>query len=176
MLIVFQRTKIPTDEFEITGETATAVRVKDNLWIGSAPPIGAPIGDWFDCLVLCAKEYQIPECFDGIQVAQAMLDDNGSPMTQNERLSAIQTSSKVIEWLSQGKQVLVTCRQGRNRSGLICALALACGPEKMSAEKAIATVKLARNGMALQNPFFIKFIDEFCNYHTLNDVNLTTSP
>jgi hypothetical protein len=148
---------------EIEAEPAKAFQVHGNLWIGSAPPIGRGVGKHFDCLVLCACEYQVPDCFPDIQVAQAIMDDCGNPMTNLERKEAVRAAGKTIRWLKEGLRVLVTCRQGRNRSGTVCGLSLMRGPAKMSSEQAIKTVRAARSN-ALGNPDFVKFLHAYGDY------------
>jgi len=141
---------------------ATANRVHGGLWMGGWPPPGYRVGESFDCLVLCAREYQIPECFGGVQVAQALLNDDGSPMAPGEREQAVAAAGRVIRWLGQGLRVLITCYAGRNRSGLVSAIALCRGPAAMAPEQAVRTVRAARGPDSLANPYFLEFLGQFC--------------
>lgn len=131
--------------------------------MGSAPPIGFGVAKYFDHLLLCAKEYQLPpECFPGVEVLYAPMNDDGSPMTAEEMQIAVRTAGKVIRRLMDGRRVLSTCRQGRNRSGIIAALALCLGPPKLPPPKAVSTIRLARGPGALVNKDFLWFLSKYC--------------
>lgn len=136
-------------------------RVHDNLWMGGIPPTGRSIGQYFDCLVLAAREYQASECYRGIQVTLAYLNDDGTPMTKDEAKDAVRTAGKVIKWLREGLRVLVTCHSGLNRSGLITAIAL-CKYNNLSPQMAVNAIRIARGHYALRNPYFLKFLQEYC--------------
>jgi protein-tyrosine phosphatase len=72
---------------------------------------------------------------------------------------ALVAAYQVTDAIRRGKKVLVTCNAGRNRSGLIVALAL----HLLSGQPAapiIGYVKKARPG-ALSNPSFVRAIMEF---------------
>lgn len=144
-------------------EPAIAFQVLDNLWIGSAPPIGWAVSEHFDCLVLSAVEYHPgPTCFPRVDTMAVPLNDDGSPMRKEEMSEAVRAAGKVIGWLRQGKRVLVSCYQGRNRSGLICALVL-CKARGMTPKQAVAAVREARGPSALQNRYFLRFLKEYCS-------------
>ena len=137
---------------------ATMSQVHGNLWMGGWPPPSWKLGRHFDCLVLCALEYQIPGCFRDIQVIQAKLNDNGTPMRREEAFEATRAAKQVIQWLKQDLRVLVTCFAGRNRSGLVCGLALCRGPAAMNPAQAIRSIRAARGEAALSNPWFLKLL------------------
>lgn len=137
-------------------------RVHGDLWMGPAPAPVRTLYEAFDCLVLCAREYQIPECFPGMEVTTACLHDNGEPMRPHEPAEAVKAAGKVVRWLGEGKRVLVTCWQGRNRSGLVAAIALCKGPDEMTPAKAIARIRRARGPGALSNEHFVKFLFDYC--------------
>lgn len=139
---------------------ATASQVHGNLWMGGWPPPSWKLGKHFDCLALCALEYQVPECFAGIQVVQARLNDDGTPMTKGEAFEAAKAAKQVIRWLEQDLRVLVTCFAGRNRSGLVCGLALCRGPAAMNPAQAIRAIRAARGEGALSNPWFLKLLTD----------------
>lgn len=149
---------------QYTTDPSTFSQVHSNLWMGGWPPPDFRIGKYFDCLVLCAMEYQIPDCFHGIEVASAVLNDDGSAMTRNEAIAAVIAAKKVISWLEKDLRVLVTCFAGRNRSGLVCALSLCRGPAGMSSRDAISTIRTARGDSALQNQWFLNLITKFDLY------------
>ncbi len=91
------------------------------------------------------------------------MNDDGSPMTSNEMKIAICTAGKVINRLNAGGQVLVTCRQGRNRSGIVAALALCEGPHKFTYNLAVNRIRSARGPGALRNDYFLHFLQKFSN-------------
>lgn len=104
-----------------------AHHISDGLWQGAVPTPGNIIRDaGFHLLVLCASEYQLPaEDFPGVEVIHAPNEDDDSrPPTREELKIAVQAAERVVEALQAGKKVLVTCWAGRNRSGLVSALAL----------------------------------------------------
>lgn len=155
------------DTVEIMASSSFAYRVHDNLWIGNAPSIKSmhestidPINPYFSTLVLCAREYQ-PDggLFTVGEVIHAPMDDAFVPVTRQTAFMAAETAKKVVACLENRKKVLVTCLAGRNRSGMVCALALCFGKSRMSADSAIRLVKEARGDHALANPFFVKFIE-----------------
>jgi protein-tyrosine phosphatase len=94
------------------------------LYQGAAPPPGAALKErGFDVLVLTAREYQPPDvAFPGVRVLRAPLDDEERPLSEEERISVIRTAREAASALEEGKRVLVTCAQGRNRSGLLSAI------------------------------------------------------
>jgi protein-tyrosine phosphatase len=100
-----------------------ATRITHKLYQGSYPiqPI-RPCG--FHVLVLCAKELQQRADEGGLTTVCCPLNDDGSPMTQREWLRAVRMAEYVGTLLLRHARVLVTCAQGRNRSGLVNALVL----------------------------------------------------
>jgi hypothetical protein len=155
------RKPIPYNHISFQHRQSTYSKILDNLWIGGAPPPQANIGQYFDCLVLCAHEYQ-PDCFPDIQVAFAPMRDDGLLISHNDALQAVKAAGKTIKWMDQGLKVLVTCYAGRNRSGLVTALTLCKGPMAMPPVKAIAKIKSVRGPDALSNLGFVRFIMSFC--------------
>jgi protein-tyrosine phosphatase len=137
-----------------------ANRVHGNLWMSHAPKPedGFRMSDNFDVLVLAAEEHQPSgRFFPGVKVIHAPLDDT-TQVPANELRIAKKAAAMVATALSKGKRVLVTCWLGRNRSGIITALALV----RMGAqpEKAIELVRRARGEHALSNPTFVEIILE----------------
>jgi hypothetical protein len=97
------------------------------LYQGSAPAGGdhlAKVG--FHLVILCAKEYQPPvELFRSIDVIHAPNDDNSARApTRQELKLAVAAAKQAAERVRDGKNVLVTCMAGLNRSGLVSALTL----------------------------------------------------
>jgi hypothetical protein len=101
-----------------------AHEITRGLWQGSAPPSGPELRhSGFDVLVLAAMEIQpAATAFPGVDRARICLDDE--KLTYPQLCEALVLSSRVARAISGGAKVLVTCAQGRNRSGLISALAL----------------------------------------------------
>lgn len=93
---------------------------------GSLPPPGRTVArHGFDLLVLCAEELQMPaELFDGVRVLHVPLYD--TRLTQEQWTLASQTAKHVALHMRAKPQskALITCAAGRNRSGLVTAIAL----------------------------------------------------
>lgn len=142
-----------------------ADKILDNLYMGSAPPTDSvDLSNDFDCLVLSAIEFQPPNhYYKGLDIHRALINDDGSPMTFQEMQYAIRASSYVIKRLNEGKRVLVTCWQGRNRSGIITALTLVFGYGK-NPQEAISMIRSARGPKAMGNDYFISFLNEFYDF------------
>lgn len=122
---------------------------------GSKPPIGSVTKNCFDVLILTAIEYQ-PKSFSfpGIRVFHAPFDDG---LIDSYTLRTATSSAHfVANCIQYGKRVLVTCNQGRNRSGLVTALALV--QLGIPPRKAIQKIRQARGSDALSNPYFVKAI------------------
>ncbi len=139
-----------------------ASRIHDNLWMGNAPPVGDSVARHFQGLVLSAKEYQPVECFFGLEVMGVPLNDDGTPMTPKEKTLAVKAAGRVIRWLNDGKSVLVTCWAGRNRSGIIAALALCRGPAGLTPTAAVKMIRKARGDHAMRNEYFLRFLYGYC--------------
>lgn len=94
------------------------------LWIGSFPPAGRGLAAKFDILVLAAVELQPSvDMFPGIKVLRCPIDDRDPPR-KGDIEQARECARDVTWWVRNGYRVLVTCAQGRNRSGLIVGLTL----------------------------------------------------
>ncbi len=146
----------------VSQDPYVASHVHGGVWMGGVPPIRNSTAQYFDCLVLSAREFQAPMAYAGLQVATAEIDDCGGPFTIDEAKQAVRAAGKVMSWTREGLRVLVTCFEGRNRSGLISAIAL-CRGYGMSPESAIASIRKARGPHALSNKQFVKFILEYCS-------------
>lgn len=121
-----------------------ASHIKGGLWQGSYPhPDDArELAKRFDVIYFCATEYQ-PDAtkFRGITCRYVRMQDAGT--TQDERNRIIDASALVAEDLADKLKVLVTCRQGANRSGVVTAAAL-IDYYWMSPRAAIALVRQKR--------------------------------
>lgn len=116
-----------------------AVRVTHRLWIGSHPPVpGHRCADHpvehqadlkrlgFDFLALTASEYQPSgHHFPGVVVCYAPFDDDPAGLDGRQVKVALDAATKTVQAHQAGRRCLVTCWAGRNRSGLVTALALA---------------------------------------------------
>jgi protein-tyrosine phosphatase len=103
-------------------------------------------------LVLAAIEHQ-PSArrFPGVAVLHAPLDDHLEPLTIEEVLLVRVMGRMVAEAVVSGAVVLVTCRMGINRSGIITAAALCeLGFTPQQAER---QVKCQRPGALINRSF-----------------------
>lgn len=143
----------PSLTLDATRIAGPSDRFQGTLYQGHAPPTGdAARHAGFDAIVLCAEEYQ-PTDFPGVRVLHVPLDD--ARPTPEEWLRANVAARDVASLLRAGKRVLVTCWQGRNRSGLVVALALR--RMGMTGQQAVERVRSRRAG-ALTNPHFVEAI------------------
>ncbi len=113
---------------------------------GSAPPPGVRIP--FDVIVLAAMEYQ-PR-LPGYHVMYVPLDDSGPPPSALDRKRIRHAAREIADRVHYRERVLVTCWQGRNRSGVLAGLALR--HLGLPGAEAARRIRLARNG--LRNPHF----------------------
>lgn len=132
--------------------------IAPNLWMGSRPPVGPTLQQCgVDVLVLCAYEHQPrQEFYLGVDVLRVALDDGQLQLPDAKRSFAL--ASELAKSIRRGKRVLVTCSQGRNRSGLIVALTLT-RLAGVSGAEAVRIVKARRHspfGEALTNDAFVQ--------------------
>jgi protein-tyrosine phosphatase len=136
-------------------------RIGPGLYMGRRPPPDHKIGLVFDAVVLTAYEYQ-PKAGDygRALVLHVPLDDmTGKPPTEHEKALASEAGQAVAGWVRRGKRVLVTCRQGRNRSGWVTGVALL--ELGVPVQKAIDTIRAARGDDALENPHFVDVLRHY---------------
>lgn len=137
-----------------------ASEICPRLWVGSFPATGWTLADaGFDTLVLCACDHQPPtHLFPGVEVARIDLIDDGSPITHDHFQEAIRLAAALAHRVRAGSNVLCTCRHGRNRSGLVAALALAaltgCGGRRAS--DVVRERRRSPYGPALTNDGFVR--------------------
>lgn len=133
-----------------------------HLYQGGYPPPGMGLRDaGVDVLVLCAKEHQRADMYPGVAVILAPGDDD---LREHRLQRFIETwkraANQVAEQVRNGKNVLVTCMAGQNRSGLVVSLALR-ELTGMSGEEIVGHVQRSRP-LALNNTTFVKYvIDSF---------------
>ena len=104
-----------------------ADEIVPQIWQGSYPGEGRYVAaSGFTMLVLCAKELQGPsELFPDVEVVYAPnYDDGVHDLTRDLLKVAIEAAHRVELAYKQGRKVLITCRMGMNRSGLVTGLAL----------------------------------------------------
>lgn len=141
-----------------------ASKIAPGLWQGGYPvdPQDARQAG-FSTIVLCAKELQMsgPDdeaLFEGLRVINAPLDDRDGSPSRDEVPIAVEAANRVVEDMKAGKHVLVTCAQGRNRSGLVCALVLISW-FGIDGREAVKRVKAARP-KTLTNPTIAEFLEK----------------
>jgi len=132
-----------------------ASEIAPGLYQGSEPPRGHALRHCgFDTLVLAAEEIQPGSVdFPGVTVVHAPNNDDGSPITKGQWQTAVQAAELVARRVRGGERVLVTCAAGRNRSGLVSALALHMLTGISGAEA--ARIVKARRPNALTNRWFM---------------------
>ena len=108
---------------------------------GSAPP-SAP-GMPFDVIVLAAMEYQ-PPMPGGYTILRVPLDD-GPPPDKVTRFRIRHAAREIADRVRRGERVLVTCWQGRNRSGVLAGLALV--DLGMPPAHAVSRIQTLRDGL-----------------------------
>jgi Dual specificity phosphatase, catalytic domain len=128
-------------------------RIAPKLYMGCAPPPGNWWQGKFGVIVFCAKEYQ-PSDEGFPRVIRCPIDD--ANINGRDAMKAVQAAREVCKALHAGQRVLVTCMQGRNRSGLVTALALIMNG--VSAQSAIQMIQSARPN-ALTNPSFVWWLN-----------------
>lgn len=132
-----------------------ATRIAPGLYQGGKPPTGPEVRQCgFTVLVLTAEEYQPRGAeFPGVYVIHAPNDDSGTPLTAAQWATAVRAGELVAKAIERGERVLVTCQMGRNRSGLVSALALHM-LTGISGGEAARIVK-AQRANALTNRWFL---------------------
>lgn len=134
-----------------------ATRVFRTLWVGSAPPPGRTLRRaGFEEVILCAEELQIPaEEFSGVVVHHCPFDDTTSP-SQDHLDTALWGARVAASAVSRGRQVLVTCMMGCNRSAFVCAAAihLLTGAPGRECARIVSKKRRCALGPALQNGAF----------------------
>ena len=99
-----------------------AHRIAPRLWQGARPPKGNALrAAGVDVVMFCALEHQPPaHNYPGVEVIRAHLDDTDVVPWR----AAMHAAHNAAERYCQGKRLLITCNQGRNRSGLVASLIL----------------------------------------------------
>lgn len=126
-----------------------------DLWMGPAPSPEHALVKRYDVVALAAKEYQPEQTRFRAKLLRARLDDTLQPTTE-ELMWAFMTGRKVAGAVADGKRTLVSCAMGKNRSGLVTALAA----RELLGITGAQSVNLVRNRrpIALANPAFVRFL------------------
>jgi hypothetical protein len=138
-----------------------AHQIAPGLWQGSNPrrgPMLSQIG--FRTLVLCAMERQYPSSeFPGLEVVHAPMDDSAVVPVKMAHRAAEHAARAVVA----GHKVLVVCNMGKNRSGLVAALALwyLTGAH---GHVCVRRVQAARP-IALDNRYFVDYLKTLLPRH-----------
>ncbi len=137
----------PTDEsFDEVGE---------GLFVGGAVPEGDRVAQQgFDCLVLCAVEYQCEsKRIPGVDLLHCPFYDDDSVMSLATVHLIVMTAKAIALYLKAGKKVLVTCAAGINRSALVAALTLQLH-ENLEPWVAVERIRARRHPRCLCNEAF----------------------
>lgn len=78
------------------------------------------------------------------------LDDSGPPPSPADRARIRAAAHQIANHVRAGRRVLVTCWQGRNRSGVLSGLALV----ELGLPRARAVGRIQRYRDGLTNPYF----------------------
>jgi protein-tyrosine phosphatase len=135
-------------------------RIAPGLYLGGHLNSCGP----FDVVVLAAQEFQ-EKPRGRCRIIHAPFNDTHRP-SREEVLTALKAAKKVRSELRHGRQVLVTCAAGINRSALIVALVLMM--EGASARQAIRRIRARRRGTIIQplsNPAFIQVLKKYEEVH-----------
>jgi len=132
-----------------------------SLWQGGMDDV-IQSGDEFEVIVLCAEEFQPKRSIflrpqDRASVIYAPNDDSETPISKAQADIACRAARQAAHEYRSGKNILVSCMQGRNRSGLVSALTLHL-LYGMSGAKTIEFIK-SKVPNALMNPSFVKFLE-----------------
>jgi protein-tyrosine phosphatase len=135
-----------------------ATCIGPRLYQGSAPNSGSALRNArFTLVVLCAKEYQpSSERFPGVHVLHVPFDDSLTPSIGELRAAAA-AADTVAREIRNGGRVLVTCMAGRNRSGLVTAMALVA-LNGWTGDQAARHIQALRPN-ALTNTAFVAFLN-----------------
>jgi len=138
--------------------------VRDHLAQGAYPGADPRLFSFFDVIVYSAMEAQ-PKLVApaGKMVLRVPMDDDIYRPVPRDVIPVLwQSAAQIARAVRHGKRVLVTCMQGKNRSGLLVALTLLQLYPTWTPQQAIAVVrrhrKLGGGEEALANPMFEQFL------------------
>lgn len=137
-----------------------AHKIAPNLFQGGLPPPGDGLKQaGVDVLVLCAAGFQDASAYEGIEVILAPGDDDSRPHRLARFIDGWKDAARVVvDRVKEGKNVLVTCYAGQNRSGLVVALAM----RELTGKKGSDIVQHIQTSrpLALNNLTFVKYVED----------------
>lgn len=135
-----------------------ATKLLPGLYQGSAPEsVTAVRAAGFDLLVLCAIELQLTsQQLRGMPYVRCPLVDNNQ-LSERQWIRACRAATQVAGAVRAGAKVLVTCAEGRNRSGLVCAIAI-CRTLDAPGKVVVRHIR-SRRANALTNPAFVRALE-----------------
>jgi protein-tyrosine phosphatase len=136
-------------------------KISDFLFQGSLPPTGNVLKQSnFDVLVLTASEWQEHDKYIDIEVIKAPTDDEGNTYTA-KRFDPVwrKAGKQVADYVKNGKNVIVTCMAGHNRSGMVVAFALRELVEKTVSNTEIVKYIQSKRKNSLNNSFFVNYFE-----------------
>ncbi len=123
------------------------------LYVGAHPEPGVVLQAYgITMLVLTSKHHQDASQFRGLRVVKAPLEDDAFCIVAGDEKRAETAAIAVVEELQRGGNVLVTCKEGMNRSAWVAAWAIV-KLRGCSGSEAVAEVQCHRPG-SLYNWFF----------------------
>lgn len=130
------------------------VNITDGLLIGSQPASLVEIPPDVSLFITTSVDFQ-PRPSGGPTIIFCPLTDDAFELVAGDKERAAAAATQAASAIKQGRKVLVTCRQGLNRSGLVCALTLV--ELGYTREDALSTVQSTRPG-SIYNWFFRQLI------------------
>lgn len=133
--------------------------ITDRLWMGGLPTGFPQLFERWDVIVLCAGEYQphveLPEDWNKV-ILRVPFDDSPNAIPHSVEKSLHKQAKYLAQLHAEGKNILITCFAGVNRSGLLTALVLryAFGCDGAEAIYKIQSVRT----FALTNKTFCNYI------------------
>ncbi len=137
---------------------ANASRILPKLYQGAFPRKGHFLSSCgIDVLVLCAEEHQPPTSdYPGVEVIRCPFWDTRETLERETLEMVFLTAERVARRHRAAKRVLVTCRLGLNRSGLVTGIAMT----KITGCSGVEAVNWIRSHRenALSNPAFAQLL------------------
>jgi len=133
----------------VSGSNKT--RVLENLYIGSAPPVGDDLKEEeFSILWLCAEEYQPKSSeFPGVEVHRMHLKDQGQEISNHQVREVKEDAALLASQIKTGSKILVTCRMGLVRSATMIVAALKILSPNKPLKDIISTLRKIRDPRVL---------------------------
>lgn len=137
-----------------------ATKMYDGLYQGGVPPGGRILSDaGVDTLVLAAKENADASIYNGVKIILAPGEDTTIAKDLKNYVQMWESAAELVaQEVESGKNVLVTCISGYNRSGIIVCMTL-CKLTGMTGKQAVEHVQ-SRRRSAMCNDLFVEYIVE----------------